>query len=175
MIRMITVVLLQITFASWCSVPASAGDCGLCGKLTCCHKPKTKCNCCDDTVVIHCYCDGKKDRPANNDPGFGNTSGAVGGAPTLIPYQQSFGTQMMPMVMPMMYGAAAASASNFNNNSAQVASQCGNYLKRIERIEKDFKKLGKQVDEIVVAVDRNTVALERIAEILKAKGMLKTK
>ncbi len=61
------------------------------------------------------------------------------------------------------------------NESAERTRSCDSERaeKRLGQLEDDFRELTRQVDEIVVSVDRNAVALERLVSKLIEKGQLK--
>ena len=66
-------------------------------------------------------------------------------------------------------GMAAGAQSRFNNTSGNVDSGACDPAceRRIERLESDFKALAGDVDEIVDAVERNTLAIEKMLERLR--------
>jgi hypothetical protein len=150
------------------SSAAAAGGCGLL------HHRHHGCQRCDETIVIHCYPQEKSS--ADRRSVFGQES-APASSSTLIPYQPNFGMgaamgmgmpmQMMPMVMPAnFYGYQQPRAPESAPESAKACRCEDAQSRRLDQLEKDFKNLAGQVDEVVKSVNRNTLAIETLVDQL---------
>ncbi len=139
-------------------------------------QPKCQ-KCCPqtETIVIHCGSGG----PVSNSRNESGDRDRLVAAPTLVNPQYNLGVapqpmMQMPMMMPYYGGIMQAGTFGARNESADRSRSCDEERvdKRLDQLEEDFRKLTRQLDEIVVSVDRNAVALERLVDKLIKKEIL---